>query len=84
MGFVLSTHRQNSQTYTVLLSEQFLALEPSHNTRLNFPGSDIWLNRNRLGPLNVDTRQNPRRHVVFIEIKPMRKISNCLRWQGSP
>jgi hypothetical protein len=32
----------------------------------------------------VDTRQNPRRHVVFIKSSQMRTISTCLRRQGSP
>ncbi len=35
-------------------------------------------------PLNLDTRQNPRRHVVFIKSSQMRIISACLRRQGSP
>ncbi len=37
----------------------------------------------RVSPLNEDTRQNPRRHVVFIKSSQMRIIITCLRRQGS-
>ncbi len=34
--------------------------------------------------LNVDTRQDPSRLVVFIEIQPNAYNKYCLRRQGSP
>jgi hypothetical protein len=45
-------------------------LEQDSWSRTAGAGKECWSRKAGAGPLNVDTRQNPRRHVVFIKIQP--------------
>ncbi len=71
-----------------LLLLQFINIQsavlPRCRIRNICPSSQLVFIDPDTGPLNVDTRQNPRGHVVFIKSSQMRKISTCLRRQGSP